>query len=314
MNKSIHQAVIKLGIAEFLVKLRRRASVLRRFVPVGIRHKFASVGKFIPQSSSYPKDDDYILTRDNTSFRINRSDYVQWRIFYGVRDNALKHAKECLTSDSVVLDIGANCGAFSLKLATYAAQQNFKNLQIHAFEPNPIIFKSYSNNLTLNPSIQNFVHVHPYGLGKETIEKSFQYPETNTGVGRVLTSDTDASFKVKICQLDDFVKTLNPPKISFVKMIVEGFEPEVFKGGLKTFEKYKPPVFFEVTQEWYHENNSSVEEVLDILRGLGYGFTGEYYNDMIPYDPAKFRELYQYNLLAEFKRDTKNMFDRINVY
>ena len=301
MNKSIHQAVIKLGIAEFFVKLRRRANVLRRFVPVGIRHKFASVGKFVPDSSSYPKDDDYFLTRDDTSFRINRSDYVQWRIFYGVRDNALKQAKECLTSDSVVLDIGANCGAFSLKLATFAARQNFKNVQIHAFEPNPVIAKRYSDNLVLNPAAQKFIHLHPVGLGKEAAEKSFHYPETNTGVGRVTTSDTDRSFKVKIHRLDDFVTELNPPKISFVKMIVEGFEPEVFKGGLKTFEKYKPAVFFEVTKEWYEENNSSVEEVLNILRGLGYGFKGEYYNEMIPYDPAKFRELYQYNLLAAFK-------------
>ena len=302
MNKSIHQAVIKLGIAEFFVKLRRSASVLRRFVPVGLRHKFASVGKFVPLSSSYPKDDDYLLTRDNTSFRINRSDYVQWRIFYGVRDNALKHAKECLTSDSIVLDIGANCGAFSLKLATYAAQQNFNNLQIHAFEPNPVVAKIYSNNLVLNPSAQKFIKLHPVGLGKEAAEKSFQYPETNTGVGKVLTSNTGTSFKVKIQRLDDFVTLLNPTKISFVKMIVEGFEPEVFKGGLKTFEKYKPPVFFEVTKEWYEENNSSVEEVLNILRGLGYGFKGEYYNDLISYDPAKFNELYQYNILAEFKR------------
>jgi FkbM family methyltransferase len=201
----------------------------------------------------------------------------------------------------LVLDIGANCGAFSLKLATYAAQQKLKNLQIHAFEPNPVIARRYSDNLALNPAAQTFIHLHPVGLGEEAAVKSFHYPETNTGVGRVLPVDTDRSFKVKIQRLDDFVKELNPTKISFVKMIVEGFEPEVIKGGLKTLEKHKPTVFFEVTKEWYEENNSSVEEVLNILRGLGYGFKGEYYNEMIPYDPAKFRELYQYNLLAEFK-------------
>ena len=148
---------------------------------------------------------------------------------------------------------------------------------------------------------QTFIHLHPVGLGVETAVKPFHYPETNTGVGRVLPVGTDGSFKVKIQPLDDFVKELNPTKISFVKMIVEGFEPEVIKGGLKTLEKYKPTVFFEVTKEWYEENNSSVEEVLNILRGVGYGFKGEYYNEMIPYDPAKFSELYQYNLLAEFK-------------
>ena len=298
MNKIIHNAVIRLGIEEFFVSLRRKASFIRRFVPVSIRHKFVSVGRFVPHSSSFPKDDSYLLTRDDTTFRINRSDYVQWRIFYGVRDNALKLAKETLESDSVVLDIGANCGAFSLKLATYAAQRNFKRLEIHAFEPNPVIFENYINNLSLNSPAQDFVRVHPIGFGNEQGQLSFQYPETNTGVGRVSQGNSDATLKVDIQRLDDFVEQLNPQKISFIKLIVEGYEPEVFKGGFNTLKKYKPPVFFEVTKDWYEENNSSVEKVLGMLRDLGYHFKGEYYNEMIPYDPLKFRALYQYNLLA----------------
>ena len=298
MNKIIHNAVIRLGIEEFFVRLRRKASFMRRFVPVSIRHKFVSVGRFVPHSSSFPKDDSYLLTRDDTTFRINRSDYVQWRIFYGVRDNALKLAKKTLESDSVVLDIGANCGAFSLKLATYAAQKNFKRLEIHAFEPNPLIFENYLHNLSLNSSADDFVRVHPIGFGNESGQMSFHYPETNTGVGRVSKGSSDATLKVDIQRLDDFVRQLNPRKISFIKLIVEGYEPEVFKGGFNTIEKYKPPIFFEVTREWYEENNSSVGEVLRMLGDLGYHFKGEYYNEMIPFDAVRFRELYQYNLLA----------------
>ena len=127
---------------------------------------------------------------------------------------------------------------------------------------------------------------------------SFQYPETNTGVGRISQGNSDATLKVDIQRLDDFVEQLNPQKISFIKLIVEGYEPEVFKGGFNTLKKFKPPVFFEVTKEWYEENDSSVEAVLSMLQDLGYQFKGEYYNEMIPYDPVKFRALYQYNLLA----------------
>jgi FkbM family methyltransferase len=298
MNKEIHRAVTKLGMEEFFVGLRRRANLLRRFIPKSVRHKFGSVGKFVPHSTSYPKDDRYFLTRDNTSFKINRSDYVQWRIFYGVRDNALKFAKQCLASDSVILDIGANCGAFSLKLATYAARHDLSNLQIHAFEPNPIIVKNYKDNLSLNPTALKFIHIHPIGFGKDAGEKSFHYPEANTGVGRVVQENTREQFKVNIQRLDDFISKLNPPKISFIKLIVEGFEPEVFKGGWNTLKRYKPPIFFEVTEEWYRENNSSVAEVLEALRELGYQFMGEYYNEMIPYDEAKFGSVHQFNLLA----------------
>lgn len=297
-KKILHRVVIELSAEEFFIKLRQRVNVVRKFVPVSLRHQFASVGKFVPHSSSYPKDDSYFLTRDNTAFKINRSDYVQWRIFYGVRDNALAYAKKCMTADSIVLDIGANCGGFSLKLAMHAAQYDLSNLVIHAFEPNPFILEKYLTNLELNPSASEIVQVHPIGLGNETGERPFHFPDTNTGVGRVLMDGSNAKFSVKIQRLDDFAPGIGPSKIVFIKMIVEGFEPEVFKGGWATIKKDKPSIFFEATPEWYRENNSSLEEILGELRVIGYKFMGEYYNEMIPYDPAKFAAVFQYNILA----------------
>jgi FkbM family methyltransferase len=298
MNKVVHQAVIKLGIAEFLVGLKRRTYFLRRFVPANIRHKFTSVGKFIPHSSSYPKDDCYFLMRDNTAFKINRSDYVQWRIFFGVPDNALKHAKQLLSDNGVVLDIGANCGAFSLKLATHAADNHLTNVQIHAFEPNLEIFKSYKSNLQLNPQAEKYIQVYPIGFGSESGKKSFHVPDTNSGVGRISNKEPVGTIEVQIERLDDFINKLNPPKISFIKLIVEGYEPEVLKGGWNTLKKYRPPIFFEATEEWYRENKSSVAAVLKDLQELGYKFLGEYHNNMIEYDALKFKSVYQYNVLA----------------
>lgn len=294
----IHRSVRKANLEEFFVGLRRRVNFIRRFIPVGIRHRFASVGKFIPQSSEYPSDDNYLLTRDNTHYRINRSDYVQWRIFYGIRDNALLMAKKYLVADSVILDIGANFGGFSLRLATYACTHKYANVQVHAFEPNLIIFKRYQDNLVLNPVLANMVHVHPVGLGSQSSERSFKYDLVNTGAGRVMNEIDGAAKMVTIKRLDDFIEALNPPKISFIKLIVEGFEPEVFEGGWNTIRKYAPPIFFEVTPEWYAENNSSLEKILNRLIPLGYTFMGEYYNELIPYNESKFASLYQFNLLA----------------
>ncbi|HEU5290846.1 MAG TPA: FkbM family methyltransferase, partial [Cyclobacteriaceae bacterium] len=89
-----------------------------------------------------------------------------------------------------------------------------------------------------------------------------------------------------------------PSKIAFIKLIVEGFEPEVFKGGWNTISQYKPPVFFEVTEKWWKENNSTIEEVLDKLRGLGYRFVIEHYNEMLPYKPSAYTARTQFNLMA----------------
>jgi len=292
----IHRAVIKARAEEFFVHVRKRANVIRKFIPISLRNKFPSIGRFIPNASEYPTSDRYFLTRDNTHFKINRSDYVQWRLFYGVRDNALLEAKKYLETGSVVLDIGGSFGAFSLRLATYAKSKGVF-AQIHAFEPNPVVFENYKTNLELNPDITAFIHIHPTGLGNENGERLFEYPQSNTGAGRVM-QDSQRNLKVTIQRLDDFINVLNPTKIAFIKLIVEGFEPEVFKGGWNTISKYKPPIFFEVTEAWWKENNASIEEVLNKLRALGYHFMIEHYNEMLPYEPSTFSSRTQFNLMA----------------
>ena len=299
VTKIVHRIVISLKIEEFFIKLRYRANFFRKFIPIQLRHRFSSFGKFIPGSFEYPKDDGYFIIRDKTRYKINRSDYVQWRLFYGVRDNALRQAKKYLVSDSIVLDIGANCGGFSLRLATYAIGNRYSNIQIHAFEPNPVVLERYNNNLALNPTVNSIVYAHPIGLGNDAGERSFQYNDANTGVGRILPEGSKGQFRVKIQRLDDIVSALNPPQISFIKMIVEGFEPEVFKGGWHALKNFKPPIFFEVTPEWYQENNSSIEEIVDELSAIGYHqFVGEYHNELISYQASKFKSLYQFNLMA----------------
>jgi FkbM family methyltransferase len=294
----IRKAVINAGAEEFFVRLRRKSNVIRNAIPVGLRNKFPSVGRFIPNASDYPATDSYRLTRDHTHFQINRSDYVQWRLFYGVRDNALLEAKKHLRDGGIVLDIGANIGAFSLRLASHIFQQSITSVQIHAFEPNPVVAKHYVDNLSLNPAIQNIVRLHPIGLGNKKGERSIAYENSNTGAGRITEQQASHRANIQIERLDDWVEVLKPAKIAFIKLIVEGFEPEVFNGGWKTISKYKPPIFFEVTECWWEENNSTIEEVLVKLRALGYRFMIEHHNEMLPYEPSRYASRTQFNLLA----------------
>jgi len=300
-TRFIHRSVIKSNLEEFFVALRSRVNVVRKFIPLSLRHRFTSIGKFIPQSASYPKNDRYLLTRDHTHFEINRSDYVQWRIFYGVRDNALLVAKKYLSPDSVVLDIGANFGSFSLRLATYANEQKLSNVTIHAFEPNPDVQKNFQKNLSLNQALNSLIQLHPFGLGNEKGKQTFQYDWVNTGAGRIVISKTTEQITISTERLDDWVQTMDIKNISFIKMIVEGFEPQVFKGSWQTIKTHKPPIFFEVTPGWYAENNSSLSEILDQLRTLGYSFRAEKYNELVPYDPAGFEDLMQFNMLASIE-------------
>jgi FkbM family methyltransferase len=296
ITQHIHNLVLKIKGEELLVKLRRWFAFTRKLIPIQLRSKFTSIGKLVPPASDYPTNDHYFLTRDNTQFVINRSDYVQWRVFYGVRDNALKAAKKYLEPNSVVLDIGASIGAFSLKLATYVTENKYRDIQIHAFEPNRLIAERYKRNLVMNPRLKNSIHFHSFGLGSEQEKKPFLFQNSNTGAGRVV--QTNGQLAVAIQRLDDFVNALRPTKIAFIKLIVEGYEPKVLEGGWETIKKHKPPIFFEVTRTWWKENNATVEEVLNKLSSLGYRFMIEHHNEMFPYDPFKFSSRTQFNILA----------------
>ena len=302
VSQFIQRKIIHTKAEEFMVYLRRITNRVRKFIPLALRNKFPSVGRFIPASASYPKDDCYFLTRDKTNFKINRSDYVQWRVFYGVRDNALAAAKKHLADGCVVLDVGANFGAFSLKLASFCKENKYESVQIHAFEPNPVAFENYQNNLALNPELKNIIQLHPVGFGNESSERSFHYENFNTGAGRIVQDAAKSQLKIRIQKLDDYVRKLNPLSITFIKLIVEGFEPEVFKGGWNTIKNYKPVIFFEVTESWWKENDSTIKEVLDKLGGLGYRFEIEHFNEMLPYYPEKYALRTQFNLLATLSR------------
>jgi FkbM family methyltransferase len=299
--RAIQKLVLNLKTEELFVRLRRKSNAVRKIIPVSWRHKFRSFGSFIPHSSQYPKNDRYTLTRDHTRFIINRSDYVQWRVFYGVRDNALLKAKRHLIKGGIVLDIGASFGAFSLKLAAYIKEKGIADVQIHAFEPNPVVYDNYKTNLELNPDLKNIVTHYPIGLGNESAEKPFDYTDSNTGAGRVV-KDREGRQKITIERLDDVVRNMNGQNICFIKLIAGGFEPEVINGGWRTISKYKPPIFIEVTPHWWQEHNATAEDVLDKFKQLGYEFTIEHFNEMLPYDPKKYFERTQFNLFATCKR------------
>lgn len=295
----MHKMVMRTRTEELIVSLRKKSFFIRKLIPVKLRNKFTSLGKLLPPSTSYSKVDCYPVSRDNTNFIINRSDYVQWRLFYGVRDNALREAKKYLKDDCIILDIGASFGAFSLRLATHANQQSISKVQIHAFEPNLDLIECYEKNLVLNPAASKFIQLHSFGLGNENGERSFNNNSINTGAGRIAKVGAPGDRKVKIQKLDEFIQHLNPNKIAFIKLIAAGFEPEVIKGGWNTIVKYRPPIFFEVTRVWWEDNNSTISAILDDLASLGYQFMIEHHNELLPYEAVKYSSRTQFNLLAK---------------
>lgn len=54
VSQFIHRVIINAQTEEFFVRLRKKTSVIRKFIPVGFRNKFPSLGRFIPNAAEYP--------------------------------------------------------------------------------------------------------------------------------------------------------------------------------------------------------------------------------------------------------------------
>jgi FkbM family methyltransferase len=149
-----------------------------------------------------------------------------------------------------MLDIGANTGLFAL-LAADAR----RSTTVHAFEPLPSIRQRMLHNLALNPNLAPRIVMHTQALSDRTGEATFY--ETINPYGLLTTSSTlDAPFAhehgqllehtMQTTTLDQWVRTLELPGISFIKMDVEGHEQAVLQGAADTVQRYRPVIGIEL--------------------------------------------------------------------
>ena len=266
--------------------------------------------KLLPLPEEYSRGHFLTIKRDSTFFTVDRSDYMQWHIYSGLPDVSWKKAASILTSGCVVLDIGANCGQFSLKLAAALLHQKVRQFVIHAYEPNPDIFDLLTANLALNPELSHHVFCHALALGKENGEMTLAYNPANSGGGSITQDPSHPPpigrwskfhHPVRMARLDKTVESLSLANIDFIKIDVEGFEPEVLLGGETVIEKFHPWLYVEITPAWLQGRGHSMEQFIGKLLAWNYELLGEVDKEFIPYlkNEQLFRSLHQFNLLAK---------------
>lgn len=152
-----------------------------------------------------------------------------------------------------VLDIGANIGLVSLRLAKRIGPEG----TVHAFEPNPAVAGRLSAALEAS-GISN-VRLHQVALGAQEGTLKLSVPEGNAGAASLLSGQ---GFDVPVKRLDDF--NLTP---SFVKIDVEGFEEQVLRGFSHTLATRPPKVVL-------FEQNNNEGRSIHLLKDAGYSIHG----------------------------------------
>jgi FkbM family methyltransferase len=146
------------------------------------------------------------------------------------------------------LDIGANFGYYTGVMSTLASEGS-----VMAFEPNPAIATRLKNSVYgLNP-LRNVMIVER-ALGAKAGTLPLTYTKKYQGSGSLLHGqeffsswDADVTtVDVPVSPLDSMV---NPYHIDFIKIDVEGWEPDVFRGAEKVLSLSNPLIVIEVSPD-----------------------------------------------------------------
>ena len=165
--------------------------------------------------------------------------------------------------DRAAIDVGANYGVYTHFLLAHAET-------VHAFEPLPDLASLLRKAFR---SLSGRVFIHEIALSDASGSAELKSPQDQPGRSTIdprntLSTDIDPStpircYRVVRRRLDSFV--LSP--VGFIKVDVEGHEPEVLRGAQGVLLRDKPSLLIEIEER---HRAGSVEESATYLVHLGY--------------------------------------------
>ena len=165
---------------------------------------------------------------------------------------------DLLTADSVVLDLGANYGAFANATASRC------RCDVYAVEASPRVFAK----MPAGDFVKKFNFAICGRSGAVTLNISSNHEVTS--LKRLDNWDYIDTIKVEGLSLDEFLKTESIPQIDLLKIDIEGAEIEVFNSCSDAFLRSIDQITVEF-HEWVGgSSKTEVKDVVSRLQALGF--------------------------------------------
>jgi FkbM family methyltransferase len=197
----------------------------------------------------------------------NREDKGTLEIFWkGLEKSwdaqSIKVWGELAKDATVILDIGANMGLYSL-----AAKTANSASKVYAFEPSRKIVEHLKKNISAN---KYDISIVPVALSNTIGEADFYDLSTFTAIASLKPDENMAdnsdlvTYKVPVTTLKEYATKNQINRIDLVSIDTEMNEPEVLEGMGDLIQTLKPNFLIEVL------NNEIGEKVEKYFDGLGY--------------------------------------------
>ena len=167
-----------------------------------------------------------LQTSNNATYNFSTREYIGAEIIYSkaYEPLTLSRCETILNEGGTFIDIGANMGLFSIYLSINPI------VKTYSIEPSAENFQNLINNIHLN----NLKNITPINIGLSD-KDSFGYLNNvsggNSGTIRVdKNPGNEQSYLIRLTTLAEIVKELGIKDIDLIKIDVEGYEMNVFKG------------------------------------------------------------------------------------
>jgi FkbM family methyltransferase len=174
---------------------------------------------------------------------------------------------EAIPANSVLWDVGANIGLYSV----YAAVA--QKCRVFAFEPSVFNLELLARNIELNKQ-QSAICIVPIALSDKLGSSMFKMSNTEWGgalstFGQSFNQDGEQlnqvfEYQTMGVSMDDACSLLQIPSPQYLKMDVDGIEHFILRGGMKTLS-LATSVLIEINDAFTHQ----AEESAAILKSVG---------------------------------------------
>lgn len=200
-----------------------------------------------------------INSKTKFQVRTNTSDkFFLWEVW---KTNSYITEDFNIKKDDVIVDIGANIGAFSILAARKASDG-----RVFAYEPNKKNYNLLLKNKSLN-NLRNLLVLNLAVAGKKGHADLF-ISKLNYGAHSICSADSKKSVKVKSIGLRDIFAMNNLKRINYLKIDAEGAEYDILLNTPAEIIRKVDKIVLEYHD--YLNHNHDYKDLKEYLEGNGF--------------------------------------------